>query len=224
MTWLQAVPPAGRPTVLAGERTLLAHWGQPRTGLPPCPARSLSEDEEEAIAHLQAGDATPDLALAPVVATAVFAAERQAMHPDTRCALHQWGLARELHRGDPPVAALAAWRHQMLMTAPDWSDQRAQTPAEVLVANGWPPAALQGGVHAAIDVRVVTDAQGRFATGKVSARRLTVPGVVDQPPVAFETLFDAASVAKAAVQFKPVPPPAGKTSGLAVIQINWSLQ
>ncbi len=220
MGWMQAVPLADRATLVAGERELLSHWGKPRPALPARPARSLSDDEEEAIARLGTGDAVPDVAMAPVVASAVFAAKREPLLPDTRCALHEWGLARALRRGDTPAASLAAWRYETMMRAEDWSDGRAQASSPT----DYPVVASRNGVEAAIGVRVTTDAQGRYASGKVVTRKLSVPGIVDQPPVAFETLFDAASLAQAPAKFKPVPPAADGRAQSLVITINWRLQ
>ena len=219
MTWMQAVPAADRATLISGERELLSRWGKPRPALPARPTRSLSDDEEEAIARLNTGDAIPDVAMAPVVASAVFAAKREPLLADTLCALHQWGLARALRHGDPAAASLAAWRYETLMRADDWSDSRVQTES----STDYPVVATRNAVEAAIGVRVTTDAHGRFASGKVATRKLTVPGVVDEPAVAFETLFDSASLAQAASKFKPVPPAAGGHAQSTVITINWRL-
>lgn len=224
MTWLQAVPLADRATALAGERELLSRWGQPRTHLAARPARSLSDDEDAAIARLQAGLAAPDVPMPPVVAARAFAAERQAVHGYEQCALHQWGLAHALSRGDSPATGLAAWRYAMLMTADDWSDRPPATSAEVQAADGWPPVALASGLHGTITVRVTTDAQGRFASGEIVERRLTVPGVTGEPAVAYETLLDTATLAKAAATFKPVALPEGRASGVVDLHMNWTLK
>ena len=217
MAWLQAAPPADRATLLAGERELLSRWGKPRPTLPARPARSLSDDEDEAIARLKAGDATPDIGMAPAVASAVFAAEREPVPIYTRCSLHQWGLARALHRGDPAAASLAAWRYEMIMTAADWAGPSDQHPA----ATDYPPVARDSLVEGQVDVRVTTNAQGGFASATIEARRLTVPGVVGVPPVAFETLLDQASLTQAALKLKPVVPP---RAGTLTMHINWRLQ
>ena len=220
MVWLQAVPPADRATVLDGERTLLAHWGQPRAALPPRPAKALSVDEEEAIARLRSGQAEPDPAMPPILADSVFKGKLAPAFDAVNCALHQWGLAQALHRGDPPAVALAAWRYQTLRTATDWSS----APTTPRGPTDYPTVALSDGVSGAVDLRVTTDAQGRFASAVVARRTLVVPGVTDNAPVAFETLFDKASLAQAAVQFKPVQPAAdGSPVKTATIRISWRL-
>ena len=225
MTWLQAVPPADRATALAGERELLARWGRPRPGLARRPESSLSDDEDMAIARLQAGDAAPDAPMAPVVAASVFAADRPAVRGYDQCALHQWGLAHALRRGDAPAIGLAAWRYAMLRTDDDWSDP--PPPADDKAAVSWPPVALASGMHGTVGVHTMADAQGRFASAAVFERHLTVPGVDDEagePPVAFETLLDKASIAKAAAMFKPVVVREGEAPPKSTLQINWKLQ
>ena len=223
MAWMQAVPPAGRATLLAGERTLFSHWGQPRNALPARPAKSLGDDENDTIVQLRSGAAAPDVAMPPMVANSVFKGEIESQGDDFNCALHQWGLAHALHRGDAPATALAAWRYTMLRTSAGWSNPPPS--AAAADATTYPWAAASAGASAVIEVRVTPDAQGHFGSGRIAGRHLTVPGVVDNPPVAFETLFDAASLAQAARQFKPAPAPADATPPKPVMMhIDWTLQ
>jgi hypothetical protein len=224
MVWFQAVPTADRPTLLAGERTLLAHWGTRRPAMAPRPAKSLSDDEAETIARLRSGDAQPDAAMPPVLANAAFKGELDQGATDVTCALHQWGLAHALRRGDPAPVALQAWRYASIRTATDWA---APAPADAAKRGpaDYPIVAQQFGVSGAVDVRVTPDAQGRFASAGIAGRHLEVPGVTDNPPVAFETLFDSASIAGAPLRFKPVTPHAdGSPPGTVTMRIEWTLQ
>lgn len=224
MIWFQAVPAADRPTLLAGERTLLARWGTRRAMVAPRPAKSLSDDEAEAIARLRSGDALPDVAMPPVLANAVFKGEPDQGSDDVSCALHQWGLAHALRRGDPAPAALQAWRYASIRTATDWASRPPAGAAKRDPAD-YPLVAQQNGVSGSVDVRVTPDAHGRFVSAGIAGRHLKVPGVTDNPPVAFDTLFDTASIAGAPQRFKPVTPHAdGSPLGPVMMRIEWSLQ
>jgi hypothetical protein len=205
MSFLQAVPAADRGTLLAGERALFSHWGQVRSGLPARAAKSLAEDESDVIVRLGSGEVAPDVAMPPVLASSVFKGDVLTAGGDLTCALHQWGLAHALHRGDPPGVALAAWRRATLRTAVDWSDAPA-TPREATAV-----------------VLVTTDVQGHFSSASIADRRLLVPGVVGNPPIAFESLFDSASLAQAPHQFKPVAPRDDGKPAQVKLGITWKL-
>ena len=223
MVWFQSVPAADRPALLAGERTLLAHWGTRRSTLAPRPAKSLSDDETATIARLRSGEALPDAAMPPVLANAAFKGQLDQGHDDVTCALHQWGLAHALLRGDPAPVALHAWRFASIRTARDWAAAPASAANRSPAA--YPFVAQQFGVTGWIDVRVTPDLQGRFASADIAGRHVEVPGVVDNPPVAFETLFDNASIAGAPQHFKPVTPNAdGSPLGPVMVRIGWTLQ
>ncbi len=224
MTWFQAVPAADRPVLLAGERTLLAHWGTHRDALAPPPERSLSEEAADEIARLRSGRTVPDVAMPPLLADAAFKGQLAHDGSDVECALQQWGLARALHRGDPPTAALVSWRYATMKTAEDWS-QRLPGADKNADPAAYPPVASMWEVTGWVEVRVTLDAGGRFASARVTGRQLVVPGVTDNPPVAFETLLDAASIAGAPRQFKPVVPPAdGSAPKPVALRLNWKLQ
>ncbi len=219
MSFMRAVPAADRSTLLAGERALLSHWGQTRAALPARPVKSLAEDENDLIVRLGSGDATPGVAMPPVLANRVFKGDIESASSDLTCALHQWGLAQALRRGDTPAVALAAWRRATMRTAADWSDAPA-TPRD---AAAYPWVAQANGVSGTVDVRVTTDAQGHFSSASIADRRLSVPGVVGNPPVAFESIFDSASLVQAARQFKPVAPRDDGKPSTVKLGINWKL-
>jgi hypothetical protein len=224
MVWLQAAPPADRPTLLSGERTLLERWGTRRGELPPRPSKSLSEDESEAIARLRSGAAAPDVPMPPVLANAASKGEAIPEMADVDCALHQWGLARALRRGDAPAVALQSWRYATIRTATDWSAPPPPSAAKRDPA-GYPPVAQAWAVTGSIDVQVQPDTQGRFASARIAGRHLVVPGVTDNPPVAFETLFDGATIAGAPMRFKAVAPhPDGSPLGPVTLRVEWKLQ
>jgi len=223
-TWFQAVPPADRPILLAGERALLEHWGTRREPLPPRPDPSLADDEASEIARLRSGKAVPDVAMPPFLANSVFKGEVVNSSTDAQCALHQWGLARALHRGDSARAALLSWRYAMMKTASDWSSP-APIEAAKRDAAAYPLVARQWAIAGWVDLRVVRDPQGHFASASIANRHIVVPGVADNPPVAFETLFDDASIAGAPLRFKSIDSRADGTASNAVtMRINWNLQ
>lgn len=224
MTSFQAVPPADRPTLLAGERQLLARWGTPRTELAAAPARSLADDVTEAIVRLRNGTEAPDAPMAPVLASSVFKDEPGEPWDGLACARNQWGLARALRRGDPPAQALNAWRYASMRTEADWAPR---PPADMAprAANEFPYIAQRDGIGGWVAVRVTPDAQGRFVSAAIAGRHIDVPGVRDNPPVAFDTLFDAASLATAPLRFKPVTPHAdGSPLAPVSMKIDWNLQ
>jgi len=216
----QAVPPADRPTLLAGERTLLAHWGTPRAGLAPAPASSLAEDEAATIARLRAGAQDPEAPMVPVLASSVLKDPPAEPWDSLTCARHQWGLAQALRRGDAPAQALLAWRYATIRTAGDWMAADGNRGA-----TEYPLTAQRNGVSGWVSLRVTVDAQGRYASAAIADRHLVVPGVRDNPPAAFATVFDTASIAMGPSRFKPVTPKAdGSPPGPVIMKIDWSLQ
>lgn len=224
MSWYQAVPPADRPALLAGERTLLAHWGTPRVGLPPAPAKSLDEDEAEGIARLRNGTEAPDAQMPPVLTASVLKDGPEEPGDGLTCARHQWGLARALRRGDPPAQALNAWRYASIRTEAAWAPP-APAGATPRAVNDFPYIAQRDGVSGWVVVRVAIDAQGRFASAAITDRHVVVPGVRDNPPVAFATLFDSATLATAPLRLRPVTPHAdGSPPGPVTMKIEWNLQ
>jgi len=224
VSWFQAVPPADRPALLAGERTLLAHWGTPRAGLAPAPAKSLLEDEAETIARLRSGAAAPDAPMPPVLADTLFKDEAGEPWNGLSCARHQWGLAHALRRGEPAPLALAAWRYAMIRTSSDWAPP-PPAGAKARAPTDFPRVAQHDGVSGSVAVRVTVDAQGRFGSAAIADRRLVVPGVRDNPPVAFARVFDAASLAMAPGRFKAVPPHAdGSPLAPVMMRIEWKLE
>ena len=217
---MASVPAADRATLLAGERKLLAHWGQARAGLPARPARSLSQDEDAAIGRLRSGDAVPEVPMPPVLANSAFKGELASAGSDVTCALHQWGLAQALRRGSP-ASALAAWRYATMRTAADW----APAAAHEAKPTDYPPAAAFGGVTGTTAVEITRDPQGRYLSGRVAERHVDVPGVRDNPPVAFETIFDGVSLATAPLRATLPPVPAGgKPPPPFTLRFNWILQ
>lgn len=223
MSSFEAVPPADRATFLAGERALLAHWGTPRTGLTPPPAKSLDDDAAEAIARLRSGAEPPDASMPAALASGVMSGAGTAASASLACARHQWGLARALRRGDSPAQALNAWRYASIRTAVDWAvPPPAGTPPRAV--NDFPFVAERDGVAGWVNVRVSADAQGRFASAAIADRHVSVPGVRDNPPVAFATLFDGASLATAPLRFKPAQPRIdGGPASPVTMKIEWTL-
>jgi hypothetical protein len=223
VTAMQAAPAKDRATLLAGERELLSHWGQARVGLPARPVHSLADDETALIARLAAGDATPEVPMPPVLANAAFKGELSSPTSDVTCALHQWGLAQALRLPGTTATALAAWRYATLRTVDDWSSPTRDDATHQ--AWDYPRAAAANGVSGEIRVEVTQDAQGHYVSGRVLERHLEVPGVGSDPPVAFETIFDRASLARAPREVKLSPPSADGTPPKPItLAVRWTLQ
>lgn len=217
---MATVPAADRATLLAGERTLLARWGQARTGLPARPALSLAEREDALIARLRSGDAVPEAPMPPALADSAFKGELVPGTSDIQCALHQWGLAQAL-RHETPVSALVAWRYATLHTAAEWYPQ----PPKDAKPTDYPPAATFGLVTGTTIVEATRDASGRYQSGRVVERRIDAPGVRDNPPVAFETIFDAPSLLMAPQRANlPAVPEGGKPPPPFKMAFQWKLQ
>ena len=68
-------------------------------------------------------------------------------------------------------------------------------------------------------MEAVTDAEGKFLKAHVVSRKITVPGVYDNPPIAFESLLDAASLDYAEKRHKY---PLGKNQTVR-FEIQWRL-
>ena len=225
---IQGLNAAGRATALAGERDLLSRWGRPRTALPARPVPSLREREDRLIAQARSGGDSPDPALPPVLASRLVVDPVRPLDTDMVCALHRWGLANVV-KAEPARAreALVAYRYAMMPLAAEvlGSKEDAKALAGAEASGAYPPFAARYGVEGTVTLIVTTDLDGRFKKAVVVDRAITVQGLRGRP-VAFETVLDGASIARAAAGTYPKPDPAPSRDGMVERrqQIHWRLE
>jgi len=225
---IQALPATERKAMLASERQLLAHWGQPRANLAPWPDPL---PQQAAYALLQQGPADaghPRLALPPRLAYTVLGQGKDyaALHPVERCILQQWWLQESLRRGVAPAAALSAFRYGTMLTAFDRAGNAFDKPdAEAGTHPAGPPpypgVAAHFGVTGVTTVNVRLDPAGKPLQAVVIGRKVDVPGIRGMRPVAFENVFDAATVKYATQDGRTYGKPSGDTP--YKFQMTWSL-
>ena len=195
---VQTAPVESRAALLAGEQELLSRWGTRRQSLAARPSPADFEAPDRAIGQLRAGIPVKVEPMAPFLASRIFDRGRKPGKPDRweQCAKSQWWLASQLADGKTGQAqALALYRFSTLFDAQEF------VPVGVLQSKeqqSYPPAAAYFNVEGITTVEVQSDANGAFVQARVVSRRIAVPGVRDNPPVAFETLLDAAALAIAA--------------------------
>jgi hypothetical protein len=224
---IQAAPVEVRPTLLEGERQLLSHWGSKRENLPERPAAAQFSAADQVITRLRAGLPVEAVPMSAFLAKKIFARERKPNQSDRweQCAKNQWWLASQLDHGNTDrTQALTLYRYSRMEEA-----QPAFLPADVaqkLAAklatgdkSGYSPAASYYQVEGVTAIEVELDDQGKFMRAKVASRKLKVPGVRDNPPIAFETLLDAAALDYAE---KGRSYPADKGKNLK-FEMNWRL-
>jgi hypothetical protein len=203
---IQALPATEREAMLAGERQLLAHWGQPRANPAPWPDPL---PQQAAYALLQQGPADaghPRLALPPRLAFTVLGQGKDyaGLHPVERCALQQWWLQESLRQGVAPAAALNAFRYGTMLTASDRAGNAFDKPGadagnDLAGPPPYPGIASRFGVTGVTTVSVRLDPAGKPLQAAVIGRKIDVPGIRGVRPVAYEDVFDAV-IAKYAMQ------------------------
>lgn len=224
--WIQAAPTDLRPALLAGEKELLARWGTRRQGLAPRPSAADLGAAEKAILRLRAGESVAALPMTPFLAGQVFDTHWQAGHPDRweRCARSQWWLQTQLADGrTDPRQALALFRYATMLQADDFiprGDAAASAAAPRSVGGAaYPRDAAYFSVEGNVTLDVDTDDQGGEVRATVATRELHVPAVLDNRPVAFETMLDDPALGLAKAHRFP-PGKAGSTRFVTV----WKLE
>lgn len=231
MLWLQALPASQREVALLKERGLLNAWGTARTSLPDWPVLP-PESVPKALAQLRSGTARFDPALPPVLAARLLGDEEASLASlpwNERCALNQWWLRVALRKS---VAlrdqALVTFRYALMPLATEGWTGLASSAASgaATAAQDYPPFASRHGVEGTITVQSVVDMEGRFQRATVVRREVTVDGIRGVRPVAFETVLDEASLARAARVAYPKKTAAQTKDGLYVgsFEIVWKLE
>jgi hypothetical protein len=225
---IQILPAAERDAMLASERTLLSHWGQPHANPAPWPDPL---PQQAAYALLQRGPADADhprLALPPLLAYYVFGkgVDYAGLQFWDRCRLQQWWLNESLRQGVAPAAALNAFRYGTMLTVVDRIGNAWDKPgaADVKDPAGAPPYPVIAGRYGATGVTTVNvrlDAAGKPLDAVVIGRKVEVPGIRGVRPVAFENVFDAATVKYAMDKGRHSDKSSGKEP--YTFRMNWSL-
>lgn len=223
---IQAAPVDVRPTLLAGERELLSRWGTKRQSLPPRPPAAQLEAAGRNIALLRAGLPVSAEPMSPFLAARVFDRKPHTGSADRweLCARSQWWLASQLAGGKTDrAAALAVYRYSTMVNAYDYLppevEQKAAQDRQASDGTAYPPAAAYFNLQGVTTVQAELDDQGKRLKAQVVSRKLTVPGVRDNPPLAFETLLDAAALELAEKRV----PAAARAAGFK-IDLVWRLE
>jgi hypothetical protein len=225
---IQALPPAEREAMLATERQLLTHWGQPRADLAPWPDPL---PQQAAYTLLRRGPPEgdhPRLALAPGLASDVFGngADYTALPPSSRCLLQHWWVQESLHQGMPPAAVLNAFRYGTMLTAVSrygstFDKPGAATGKDVAGPLPYPSVAKYFSVTGVTMVSVQLDREGNPLQASVIGRKIQVPGIRGVRPVAFENAFDDAIVKYAMQEDRHYNKPTGDAP--YKFQMVWNL-
>jgi hypothetical protein len=219
---LQRVAASERQIVLDGERKLLQRWGSPRDRLPARPSPSLADQENALIARARAGEPVPMPAMPPVLAHMLLVDDPSDMDPNVGCALHRWGLAHALAAANADRSErLLAYRYEILPLSHPWLGSSNA----VAQSDGYPQLAKSFRAQGAVMLKITLDANARFKRAVVAARDITIDGVSDRP-VAFEWMFDEASLARAASSAYTLPAGATVKDGefTATQVIHWNLE
>lgn len=201
---IQAAPLDSRAALLAGERELLSHWGTTRQHLPPRPTAQELDAADHAIARMRAGLPVAAEPMTPALAGRLFDRDRKPGKSDgldrwDKCAKSQWWLASQLAGGKiDKITALNIYRYSTM------ADANGYAPASVVQKTAaarpneakqpYPPVAAYFSVEGLTTIEARTDDQGKFLKAQVVSRKITVPGVYDNAPIAFESLLDPASL------------------------------
>lgn len=196
---IQAAPVEARPALLAGEKELLSRWGTKRQALAPRPSTAELAEADHAITRLREGLPVTAAPMSPALAWELFALSRKPGKPNVweRCVRSQWWLQSQLGDGKTdPSKALAIYRYSRLADVANYVPPGYQAaPAAVAGKPAHPRVASFYGVQGTIVMLVDTDEGGHAFKADVFEREIKVPGVRDNPPLAFETLLDDASTA-----------------------------
>lgn len=206
---IERLPVAERPKALALERDRLARWGLDRGALPAWP-ETMPEDQLAKLVNAALRteeEVVPPLPTALIRAHARDADQSLMANLYLRCVAVAWWLQRT---GDAP-GTLAPARLALMPRA------RSAVVGVKAEPGGYPPLAALRGIEGRLAVAVDVDADGRPQQPRIVRRAVTVPGVRGRP-VAFETLFDTATLVRVkSMRFDDL------RGQKHLVEINWSL-
>jgi len=199
---IQAMQPAQRAAALKAEAGFLERWGKPHAEPLPWPELPAQQQIVEAVARVASSGKRPLTPLPPVLAWSLLS-EGHAygdLSLEDNCHAQRWWLMESLAQGMAPATVLNAFRYGTLVTAAVRFDRAFDAPAgdgSEDRADGvpaFPGLASRYGASGVTRVRRTFDASGKPVRATVSARKITVPGIRDMRPIAFEDTFDEATL------------------------------
>jgi hypothetical protein len=134
--------------------------------------------------------------------------------PEERCLLQQWWLRESLRKGVAPAVALNAFRYGTMLNAAEiignaWDEPDAAAVKDPAGPPPYPGIAKRYNVTGVTTLSVQLDAEGKPMQATVTGRDIKVSGIRGVRPVAFENVFDAASVAYATQEGRHYDKPSG---------------
>ncbi|WP_457421712.1 hypothetical protein [Roseateles sp. P5_E7] len=210
---LRGLPPPVRRAAVQAERELLARWGEPRQVDETEPL-----DAEDVLLTLRASGQPAKTPLPPVLAQLYLGDSDNTRlnpwvaEPVVRCALHQWAGAR-------PVQFRAATAMQ---AADVLGIDRLKAAGPTSDSEPYPKLGSLFTIRGVITIRAALNPEGQLLHPTVVQREMTVPGVRNARPLAFEGVLDLATLAKARDMDWKVWAP---TKGLRAFdrEFEWSL-
>lgn len=198
---IQAMPPAQRAPLLEAEARLLERWGKPHAEPLPWPEPPAQQHIADAVVRIASGK-RPLTPLPPVLAWPLLSEGQpyDQLTPEVKCHAQRWWLIESLAQGVAPETALNAFRYGTLFTATVRFGKAFDPPAGEAPEErsdgrpAFPGLASRYGVSGVTKVRRTFDASGKPVGAMVFARKITVPGIRNMRPIAFEDTFDQATL------------------------------
>ncbi len=200
---VQRLKGAQREALLDGERAALRRWTEPGwPAPPPRPDIDLLAEAQSLIDGIRSGRASLESTpLPPNLAANRFPAEgegpRRAGGRWLSCMQAAWRARAQQPAGTPPSDELRLALRYALLRSAEYSVPLPDEPVPPPQAHEYPTLARRHAVTGDVVVEVRVDAQDRLQAARVVERRITVEGIRDQRPIAFETLLDAPALAQA---------------------------
>lgn len=136
------------------------------------------------------------------------------------CELQKWLLRRAARDPSRYRTELDALAYDV---AASTHDQLAQLlPADTADSSDYPGVARLFGIEGLTEVEVELDAENRPENVTILRRDIKVPGLLGEPPLAFERVFDAKTIEHASQRTYP-PRPAGRQTWNVRYEIEWQL-
>jgi hypothetical protein len=200
---LQLVAKPQRDAMVAGERELLKRWGRHRAALPEAPLQGIPEQVADRVRDLKLRGSAANLPpLVPALAARLLEGWKadEAISWDLQCLQAQWWLKLQpMGTEAQRQAAYAAFRFEL---APTTIPASALEPGK---DGGYPLLASSFDIGGRIKIDVKFDTQGQAVGASILSRDIQVPGIRDNPPLNFVTVFDKLAISRALQQKFPVP-------------------
>ena len=218
MAMLEELPKEQRDAALAGERALLLRWGTVRGGLPQRSAASVEMQVAQKIGQIKAGGKRDSPPMSPQLAFLLLTrTDESPLYRKDRCAVARWWLSMQ-PAGDASARrkVLDELRYTTMFGIADRDYSERDSAAKPDLVASYPPLATRYHVEGLITLKLSIDAEGKLQRAEVLRRDIQVPGIRGNRPVAFETLLDAAAVARAASNRYAKPAPEKLKAGVMV--------